>query len=87
MERHLNAKCNTHSDPWECTDYTLVRSTAWCDRTQRQQPCVGIPVRDGGTSFILITHCPFCGKYIEGSPSTEETVKKEKAERLKVFKP
>lgn len=66
MQAHLNRVCTQHPDPWACTDYTLVRATAWCDRRKRRVPCVGIPVRDGGSSFIVIAFCPWCGKRVPG---------------------
>ena len=43
--------CDMHSDAWECTDMTLVRTVSG----------FGIPVRDGGTSLVAIQYCPWCG--------------------------
>tara|TARA_Y100000034_G_scaffold121644_2_gene166140 strand:+ start:3797 stop:4420 length:624 start_codon:yes stop_codon:yes gene_type:complete len=54
LKSHLEAKCAQHDDPWECPDYTLVNVNG----------LVGIPVRDGGSSFIQIDHCPWCGSPI-----------------------
>ena len=47
---HTTNKCEKHKDPWECPDHTLVRS-----RRGRE---FGIPVRDGGSSMIVIEFCP-----------------------------
>lgn len=51
---HASKKCDQHNDPWEC-DVTLVRGK---DESANQ---FGIPVRDGGRSFIAIQFCPWCG--------------------------
>jgi len=46
-------KCKQHDDPWECPDAVIVYSAKFCE--------YGIPIRDGGTSRIDITICPWCG--------------------------
>jgi hypothetical protein len=38
-------------DPFACPDVLFVRTARG----------YGIPVRDGGSSHVAITHCPFCG--------------------------
>ena len=43
--------CEDHQDPWECPDMTIVKI----------EDNYGIPVRDGGASYIKIDHCPWCG--------------------------
>lgn len=50
ISREPGVKGDAHDDP----DVTLIYSA----RSRRY----GIPVRDGGTSYIHITHCPWCGK-------------------------
>lgn len=45
--------CKPHEDPWECPDATLVYSPRFDE--------YGIPVRDGGQSYVHISHCPWCG--------------------------
>lgn len=51
LEDALEFTCKTHAGPYECPDVVIVR-------TQRG---LGLPIHDGGTSFIEITYCPFCG--------------------------
>lgn len=48
---HSTHTCSMHSDPWECPDMILVRT----------HKGFGIPIRDGGSSFIQIEFCPWCG--------------------------
>lgn len=48
---HSTMTCSEHKDPWECPDMTIVKT----------KNGYGIPVRDGGSSFIQISHCPWCG--------------------------
>lgn len=43
--------CTQHDNAWECPDTALVRVG----------DVFGIPVRDGGPSFLQIKHCPWCG--------------------------
>lgn len=53
MKAHLHdVCCSQHDDRWECPDYTLA---AFADGR------IGIPVRDGGRSMIVISFCPWCG--------------------------
>jgi len=49
---HSTKTCEEHDDPWECPDMTLAKISD-------DEYC--IPIRDGGSSFIEITHCPWCG--------------------------
>ncbi len=51
--------CDMHADPFECGDY-LVAYNAVTDE-------YGLPIRDGGTSVLLIKHCPFCGSALPES--------------------
>lgn len=48
---HSQHNCQDHKDPFECPDTTLVKIN---DR-------YGIPVRNGGSSFVEIKNCPWCG--------------------------
>jgi hypothetical protein len=43
--------CDIHNDPWECPEMTIVKTSQG----------YGIPVRDGGSSYISISYCPWCG--------------------------
>ena len=47
--------CEQHPDPWDCPDIVLVKI----------EDSYGIPVRDGGSSWIEIDFCPWCGKKLK----------------------
>lgn len=52
--------CVTHDDPYDC-DVVML-----CDERG-----VGIVVRDGGSSFISIQYCPWCGTDLNRSTRRE----------------
>lgn len=52
MQGYLDRKCQQHPDPWDCTDYVVIEAS---------DGRIGIPVRDGGTSIIVLDYCPWCG--------------------------
>lgn len=53
MAAALEFPCEQHSDPFECPDTVLVYHELFEE--------YGIPIRDGGVSYLVISHCPFCG--------------------------
>lgn len=53
MAAALEFRCEQHSDPFECPDTLLVFHEPFQE--------FGIPIRDGGMSYLLISVCPFCG--------------------------
>jgi hypothetical protein len=53
MRTALEVRCDQHDDPWECPDVAVVYHEAFDE--------FGIPIRDGGMSYLLIEHCPWCG--------------------------
>lgn len=46
--------CDVHADAWECPDVLVVKV----------EDEYGLPIRDGGSSFVRISHCPWCGKSV-----------------------
>ena len=52
MAYHLVNRCDQHSDPYECANVIVIHESNG----------YGIPIHDGGASFIQIKHCPWCGK-------------------------
>jgi hypothetical protein len=53
FKESLTHKCKKHSDPFDCPDnlfYFLKKSKEY-----------GLIIHDGGSSFIKIEYCPFCG--------------------------
>lgn len=53
MHRSLELSCDQHDSPFECPDVALVHNDLFGE--------YGIPIRDGGPSYLLISHCPWCG--------------------------
>ncbi len=53
MRAALAFSCEQHADPFECADALVVYNEVFDE--------YGIPVHDGGASYVLIEHCPWCG--------------------------
>ena len=47
----VTQQCETHPDPYDCPDVLIVEF----------EGTYGIPIRDGGSSRVVISHCPWCG--------------------------
>lgn len=52
MNNSLDFHCDNHRDPFECGDYAIVYHPLFRE--------YGLVIRDGGMSYLLIDHCPFC---------------------------
>jgi hypothetical protein len=52
MQAALEFDCADHDDPFDCPDTVLVFHELFGE--------YGIPIRDGGISYLLLDHCPFC---------------------------
>jgi uncharacterized protein (TIGR02117 family) len=53
MDRALAHTCEQHADPFDCPDTVVVYHEPFNE--------YGLPIRDGGMSYLLIDHCPWCG--------------------------
>jgi hypothetical protein len=62
MCTQLDAVCATHSSPADCPDKLLGRFGG--------QGVDGLYVRDGGSSFVVISYCPWCGERLSGRADT-----------------
>lgn len=51
LANHSKFDCKEHADPYECPDVIIVKTSLG----------YGIPIHDGGASFISINYCPWCG--------------------------
>ena len=58
MEEGLKFNCSQHKDAFECPDSLLYYS----DRENEYD----LIVHDGGTSYIVIRYCPWCGSRLPG---------------------
>jgi hypothetical protein len=53
MGAALAFDCVQHADPFDCADALIVYNEIFDE--------YGIPVHDGGATYVLITNCPWCG--------------------------
>lgn len=57
FQETIEHKCQEHDNPFDCPDcliYFLSKNKEF-----------GLIVHDGGTSFITISYCPFCGEKLK----------------------
>ena len=56
MKYHLEYKCDIHKNAFDCPDKIIHKS-------KKNEYC--IIIHDGGSSYIKITFCPFCGNKLK----------------------
>jgi hypothetical protein len=61
MRDQVEQRCEDHPDPFDCADNIIVRAS---------DGSYGLPIHDGGSSYIEIRFCPWCGSRLPGEPST-----------------
>ena len=59
MERALTLNCDQHKDIYDCPDVPISYIPKFDE--------YGIIVHDGGSSFVQINYCPWCGKHLPES--------------------
>lgn len=59
MAEAVNYNCEQHSSPFNCPDHLIYYSDKFDE--------YGIIVHDGGMSYVLIHHCPWCGTKLPAS--------------------
>ncbi len=59
MTRRLTLDCSTHSDPYECPDVLVTYDEKFDEH--------GLIIHDGGSSHLLISFCPWCGRRLPDS--------------------
>jgi hypothetical protein len=58
--------CEMHSNPFECPDALVLRGSSGE---------YGLVVHDGGSSYVQISHCPWCGARLSAdAPAATESV-------------
>lgn len=62
MKYHCEFKCEIHSDPFDCPDSVVYYS--------EKNNQFGLIIHDGGSSFIRIAYCPWCGRQIGDTDAT-----------------
>jgi hypothetical protein len=53
MRHHAETRCDQHPDRFDCADNLIYRDT--------DGSSYGLIVHDGGSSYIAISYCPWCG--------------------------
>jgi len=53
MAAHLSQECDQGEDPFECPDNVIYWSPPFDE--------YGLIIHDGGASYIVLEHCPWCG--------------------------
>jgi len=64
MQAALQVECETHDNPFECPDSLIAYNQAFDQ--------FGLIVHDGGSSVVVIRHCPWCGVRLASRPSEKE---------------
>lgn len=62
LAQHLEFDCPLHRDPLDCADAVIFRDGSGQ---------IGLPIHDGGSSYIRIRHCPWCGTRLRKQPADE----------------
>ena len=57
MNYHLDFKCDIHKDDFDCPDKIIYLS--------KKNKEFGIIIHDGGSSYIKIKYCPWCGSKLK----------------------
>lgn len=65
MARQLTWKCDVHEDIWDCPDAIVFRSN-------KNRNMYGLIIHDGGSSFLRIAFCPWCGRKLGASDVSGE---------------
>jgi hypothetical protein len=63
MKSQVGYRCAQHPDPFDCADKLIHFS--------EQQSLFGIIIHDGGSSFIAIEYCPWCGQKLSDTPKND----------------
>lgn len=63
MKYHLEHKCDIHENIFDCADNLFIYNHIMNE--------YGIIIHDGGSSYIEIKYCPFCGKFLGNSKREE----------------
>ena len=59
MKRDIEYECEKHDNIFDCYDHLICYNDVFDE--------YGIIIHDGGSSYVLINYCPFCGKKLPHS--------------------
>jgi hypothetical protein len=63
MQWHAEYSCPQHPDPFDCLDNLIVHYP--------KDGKYGLIIHDGGESFVIIRHCPWCGNKLSPSKTSK----------------
>jgi hypothetical protein len=63
MRWHAESTCDVHPDRFDCADALVHYSAVRGD--------YGLIVHDGGSSFIVMAYCPWCGVELPRAPDDD----------------
>lgn len=66
MRSELGRTCAEHPEPFDCPDSTVYYSNEFGE--------YGILIHDGGSSYSVISYCPWCGEKLPESRQEAELV-------------
>lgn len=54
LSEAIAVRCSDHDDPYECPDVLVVYVEKFDE--------YGLVIHDGGSSYVVIQYCPWCGR-------------------------
>ena len=63
MTTNVEQRCDMHPDPFDCVDRLVYYSEELREH--------GLIIHDGGTSYVAIVYCPWCGTRLPESRRDE----------------
>lgn len=59
IEKYVEYECTTHKNIFDCYDHLFIYNKIYDE--------YGVIIHDGGSSYIAINYCPFCGAKLPDS--------------------
>jgi hypothetical protein len=59
LQKRIEQRCDVHKDVFDCPDNLIC----YIDKIDEY----GLIIHDGGSSYICISYCPFCGSKLPDS--------------------
>ncbi|SCF13553.1 hypothetical protein GA0070607_5965 [Micromonospora coriariae] len=66
MRDKVETECDQHPNPFECPDNLIYHQPEPSDERY------GLIIHDGGSSYIAIRYCPWCGSALPGMDDEDE---------------
>lgn len=66
MRDNIETECDQHPDPFDCPDSLIHYDPEPSDERY------GLIIHDGGSSYIAIRYCPWCGASLPGGTDDDD---------------